>query len=288
MPDSLAILSAPQKAAVRSFISCAPGNVLLELDLSAAESWVVAHLASDQNMIEQLKTGDLHLYSARMIYQNPNLTKADKDFRYIGKKMNHSCGYRASAEKVTEFINKEGQTTVSVRQTRVWHDRWHAAFNIKYWWADIEERLRRDNGTLVTAYGKKRKFWGFINSDLLKAATAFEPQSVVSYHMDGAIHPDIGIAGGLIEIQRQISMPSKGEIKLLNTSHDSVLIECPRGPSLDIALQCKDLLTRPLSVRGQTFTIPVDCERFDRRWKEDGEELKGDKFVRKPEAAAAA
>jgi len=267
------------KAAIRSFITCAPENVLIELDLSAAESWVVAHLANDQNMIEQLNEGDLHLYSAKMIYQNSLLTKLDKTERYIGKKMNHSCGYRASAEKIAEFINKEGEMTVSVRQVRTWHTRWHASFNIKLWWADIEERLRRDNGTLTTAYGKKRKFWGFINSDLLKAATAYEPQSVVSYHLDGAIHPDLGIKGGIIEIQKQITEPSKGAIKLLNTSHDSLLLECPRTSSLDITLQCKALLLRPLMVRGSVFTIPVDCERFDRRWKEDGESLRGDKFV---------
>jgi len=266
-----------QKLAVRSFITCDPANVLLELDLSAAESHVVARLANDSNMIEQLDHGDLHLYSARNIYQDPSLTKVDELKRYIGKKMNHSCSYRASAIKVAEFINKEGAMTVSVAQVRVWHARWHTAFNIKYWWQDIEQRLRDNNGTLTTAYGKKRKFWGFYDNDLLKAATAFEPQSVVSYHMDGAVHPELGIVGGLLEIQNQITS-KQSEIKLINTSHDSVLIECPRVISTEIAIHCKTLLTRPLIVNGHLFTIPVDCERYDRRWKEDGEKLVGDTF----------
>lgn len=265
------------KFATRSFITCPPEKVLLELDLSAAESHVVARLADDPNMIDQLDNGDLHLYSAKNIYQDPTLTKADELKRYIGKKMNHSCAYRASAIKVAEFINKEGAMTVSVAQVKVWHARWHTAFNIKSWWADIESRLRSNNGVLTTAYGKKRKFWGFYDNDLLKAATAFEPQSVVSYHMDGAIHPELNIAGGLLEIQKQITSRNP-EIKMINTSHDSVLIECPRDISTEIAIHCKTLLTRPLIVNGHMFTIPVDCERYDRRWKEDGEKLVGDTF----------
>lgn len=279
MEPDLPILTQKQKVAVRSFVTCEPENVLLELDLSAAESWVVAHKVDTPIMREQLTSGDLHLYSARMIYQDESLTKADELKRYMGKKMNHSCGYRAQPEMVASGINKEGGITVSVRQVRIWHERWHAAFNIKPWWDDIEGRLRRDNGVLITAYGKKRKFWGWIDNNLLKAATAFEPQSVVSYHMDGAVHPELGVKGGLIEIQKQITSRSKNEIKLINTSHDSVLIECPRSISLEIALRCKELLTRPLMVNGHTFTIPVDCERYDRRWKEDAEQLKGDKFT---------
>jgi DNA polymerase I-like protein with 3'-5' exonuclease and polymerase domains len=280
MQTELPILTKKQKVAIRSFITCEPQNVLLELDLSAAEAWIVAHKIDSPIMREQLAHGDLHLYSAMMIYQRSDLTKADKMERYMGKKMNHSNNYRAGAEMVATGINKEGGFTVSVRQVRIWWDRWHAAFNIKPWWDDIEYKLRRDNGTLVTAYGKKRKFWGWINNDLLKAATAFEPQSVVSYHMDGAVHPDLGVRGGLLEIQRQITKPSNNEIKLINTSHDSVLIECPRLISLEIAQRCKELLTRPLVVNGHTFTIPVDCERYDRRWKEDGESLVDGSFVR--------
>jgi DNA polymerase I-like protein with 3'-5' exonuclease and polymerase domains len=275
--SALPIQSAKKKAAIRSFITCAPANVLIELDLSAAESWCVAHLANDQNMIQQLELGQLHQYSARMIFRDPSITKANKTEYYIGKRMNHLCGYRGSPEMLTTTINKDGEITVALRQIKVYHKLWHSTYNITNWWADIERRLRNNDGTLITAYGKKRKFWGFFNSDLLKAATAFEPQSLVSYHMDGAVHPDIGIPGGLLEIQRQITIPYPS-IRLINTSHDSVLIECPRPISLEIALRCKALLTRPLMIHGQTFTIPVDCERYDRRWKEDGERLVGERF----------
>lgn len=283
MALELPIITKKQKVALRSMITRPPGKVILELDLSAAESHVVARLADDPNMIYHLENGDLHLYSAKNIYENESLTKKNNPIeRYIGKKMNHSCAYRASPTKVAEFINKEGEMTVSVAQVKIWHERWHRSFRIKYWWDDIERRLNENNGLLITAYGKPERFWltrdlyGRISSDDLKAATAFEPQSVVSHHMDGRIHPELGISGGLIEIQRQITKPSKGEILLINTSHDSCLLEVPEQLSLEVALHAKSLLTRPLVVNGHTFTIPVDCERYNRRWKESPEKLGDD------------
>lgn len=262
------------KHAIRSIITCAPTNDLIELDLSGAESWIVAHLADDENMIRELTSGDLHWYSAHGIYDVDYNSPKDKDQRYIGKKMNHSCGYRAKPPKVAEFINKEGKMTVSVRQVERWHEKWHRTFpNIRgVWWREIDEKLFRDR-TLITPYGKKRKFYGFLtDDDTLKQATAFIPQSTVSYHLDGAIHPELGIAGGLLEIKRQIT-DANPEILLIQTAHDSVLIECPKTISTEIAQHCKELLTRPLIVNGHTFTIPVDCERYPRRWKEDGEKM---------------
>lgn len=271
---------------IRSQITAPKDYCIVELDLSAAEAHVVARLSNDENMIFQLEHGDIHLYTARGIYENPNLTKDDNPMeRYIGKKTNHTLNYQGSAEIVTKSINKEGQITVSVKQVRVWVQRWHSLFNVKTWWDDVEYKLRNNDMTLVTAYGKKRKFWGFLNDEVKRAATAFEPQSVVSYHLDGAIHPELGIKGGLFEIQNQITNKHK-EIKIINTAHDSVVLEMPTKVSTEIALQCKALLERPLMVNGHIFTIPVDCERFDRRWKEDGEHLKGEHFVRKASKAA--
>lgn len=270
----LPVLSYQRKVAIRSQICAPKGKVLIELDLSAAESWVVAHLSNDSNMQYQLAFGDLHSFTAQNIYRNPEIDKSElwKIERYIGKKTNHGSSYRMSAPTMAATINKEGGITVSIAQVKIWMERWHALYNLRYWWSEIDDKLRK-GGVITTAYGKRRRFWGFANdTETQRQATAFEPQSVVSYHMDGKIHPELGIPGGLLEIKRLICDKNL-EVLMTNTSHDSVILEAPERESTEIAIHAASLLKRPLIVNGQQFTIPVDCERYPHRWKEDGEAL---------------
>ena len=251
---------------IRSIIRARDGCSLISVDLSAAEAWVVAYLANDVNMQRELENGDLHKFAASIIFQKP-VEEITKSERYVGKKANHSLNYRTSASKLCESINKEGIITVSLPQAKTYWTRWHAAFNVKYWWAEIDDKLRRDR-ILITPYRRKRIFYGLWNDDLLKEATAYVPQSTVADHMNGAVQPEVGRRGGLLEIYRKIVVPSKGEIKMIQTAHDSVLIECPQKLISEISQRVLSLLRRPLMVNGQTFTIPVDCDIYPERWGE--------------------
>ena len=256
---------------LRSIIRAPTDYSLISIDLSAAESWVVAHLASDANMKRELATGDLHSFSARVIYNKQEGAPVEKQERDMGKTMNHSCAYRTSPNMLTMAINKKGGMVVSLPQVKRWHERWHRVFNIRYWWMEVEEKLRLTR-TLTTCYGKRRRFYGIWNNDLLKEATAYEPQSTVGYHMNGAIHPDLGIPGGIRDIRNQITSRNP-EIRMIQTAHDSVLIECPKAVELEIAERASRLLHRPLVVNGQEFTIPVDCVIYPERWEEDGKKM---------------
>lgn len=252
---------------VRSLIRAPKDYCFVTADLSAAESWIVAHLANDPNMKHELANGDLHKFSGRVIHElTPDDPITDEE-RYLGKKMNHSSSYRTSPIKIAEFVNKEGKVTISVSQARRYHTLWHNAFHVKFWWLEIDEQIRTTR-EMVTCYGFRRKFYGFIDDKLLKEATAFEPQSTVADHMNGKIHPELGIPGGLKEIRRKITKPSNGEIRMVQTAHDSVLMYVPRRIANEIAEQVVEILRRPLVVRGETFTIPVDCDIYPERWGE--------------------
>jgi DNA polymerase I-like protein with 3'-5' exonuclease and polymerase domains len=255
-----------KKYPLRSIIRAREGCSLISTDLSAAEAWVVAYLARDVNMQRELAGGDLHKYAASIIFQKPT-TQITKEERYVGKKGNHSLNYRTSAGKLCESINKEGIVTVSLPQAKTYYERWHSAFNVRMWWADIDDKLRRDR-TLITPYQRKRIFYGMWNDDLLKEATAYVPQSTVADHMNGAVQPELGIKGGLLEIYHKVIKKSKNEIKMIQTAHDSVVLECPRPLLNEISEQVVSLLRRPLVVNGETFTIPVDCDIYPERWGE--------------------
>ena len=258
------------------------GKTLCAFDLSAAEAWVVAYLANEPNMKRELSAGDIHSFSAVGIFDLsvdlsiPGKEKyeavVDKEKRYVGKKMNHAGNYRTGPFKIAEFINKEGIISISVADAKRFHAKWLSTFQLHNWWAEIDA-IASSTRTMTTTYGFRRQFWGLYGDDLKKEMTAFEPQSTVADHMHGAIHPELGIRGGNLAIYEDIVLPSKGEIVMCNTAHDSVMLEVPDVLVFSTVPHVISLLKRPLIIKGEEFTIPVDAETGERwgelvKWKE--------------------
>jgi len=265
----------PKKLPIRSMYVAPKGKTLCGFDLSAAEAWIVAYLAADENMKRELAGGDLHSYSAVGIFDlTVDLSVPGKakykdipdEKRYVGKKMNHAGNYRTGPFKIAEFINKEGIISISVADAKRFHQKWLATFNLQNWWNEID-MIANSTRVMKTVYGFERRFWGVYGDDLKKEMTAFEPQSTVADHMHGAVHPELGIRGGNLGIYEDIVLPSKGEIAMCNTAHDSVMLEVPTPLVSSVVEQCISLLKRPLVVKGEMFTIPVDAE-VGERWKE--------------------
>lgn len=264
-----------KKLPIRSMYVAPKGKVLCGFDLSAAEAWIVAYLANDPNMKRELAEGDIHSFSATGIFDIlVDLTIPGKakykhvpdEQRYVGKKMNHAGNYRTGPFKIAEFINKEGIITISVADAKRFHAKWLSTFNLQNWWSEIDY-IASTTRIMTTTYGFRRKFWGIYGDDLKKEMTAFEPQSTVADHMHGAVHPELGIRGGNLAIFQDIVLPSKGEIVMCNTAHDSVMLEVPQTLASEVIPHVVSLLRRPLVVKGEQFTIPVDAE-VGERWKE--------------------
>lgn len=264
------------KLPLRSMYVAPKGKMLCAFDLSAAEAWIVAYLSNDANMKRELDGGDLHSFSATGIFDIAvDLTIPGKkkyagliseEQRYVGKKMNHAGNYRTGPFKIAEFINKEGMISISVADAKRFHAKWLSTFNLQNWWSEIDY-IASTTRTMQTVYGFRRKFWGIYGDDLKKEMTAFEPQSTVADHMHGAIQPEVGVRGGNLAIYEDIVLPSKGEIVMNNTAHDSVMLEVPTQLVNEIVPQVISLLRRPLIIKGEQFTIPVDAE-VGERWKE--------------------
>lgn len=262
------------KYPIRSIVTAPPGKLLLSVDLSQAEAWVVAYLANEPNMKRELAGGDIHTLSARIIFEDPNITKKDENQRYLGKKMNHSCNYRTGPFMIAIMINKESDkppyVTVTIKQTKLYHKRWTSYFNLSVWWKEIEEKLNIDR-TLITPYRRKRIFFQQWGEGLFKEATAFVPQSTIADHMYGYVQPEIGIDGGLLTVKRKL-LDRYSDIKIINSAHDSALFEVPEKNIKDIAGQIKSILERPMMINGETFTVPVDA-KMSERWAENEEKV---------------
>lgn len=275
------------KYAIRSQFIAPKGYVLLAFDLSQAETWCVAHLANEYNMMDALTNGDIHSQTATVLYDKANDCKhqwADVKEgkscpicgvfvttieRYAGKQNNHAQSYRMGYLRLAEVFNKNSDKPpymiVSNNEAKIMSTKWHSYYNLKPWWGDVEERLNRDKRVLTTVYGFRRTFFGQWGDELFKEATAFEPQSTVADHAFGAIHPDLGIAGGILEVSRLCK--KLGVARPVHTAYDSIMLEVQKEAVDDIAPQVYRLMHRPLIINRTEFTIPVDGE-VGERWGE--------------------
>jgi DNA polymerase I-like protein with 3'-5' exonuclease and polymerase domains len=258
------------KLPIRSFLCATPGKILLAFDFAQAESWVVAHLSNCTEMKDALKNGDIHTKTTRALYDIPEDNPVTKEQRYMGKKFNHAFNYGTSPQMIAHMVNVESinppYISLTIAQAKVLHNKVKQLyFEVPQWWLEIQRELSQSR-RLKTPYGRERTFYGQWGDSLFKEAYAYIPQSTVADHCLGATQPELGIQGGIREIYRRVVKSNK-DISLLNTSHDSLILECPVGLENEIAPQVFNLLRRPLIVNGEEFTIPVDAEIGD-RWGE--------------------
>lgn len=276
------------KLYVRSMVLAPKGKNLVAVDLSQAESWIVAFRANEKNMQYSLLHSDIHTDSAAALFdpdnycthkwsKNPdesrNCTCCEcvivKTARYIGKRYNHASAYRMKYARAAQVINKDSDkppyVTVTLSESKMFQERWHKRYNLKSWWKEIEDNLSRTR-TLTTTYGRSRTFFAQWGDELFKEATAYEPQSTVADHFNGMVHPELGVKGGLIEIRRQLVKPYNDR-KIVQQGHDSCIVECPKSDAPELAQQMMALLRRPLVINGMEFTIPTDAE-IGERWGE--------------------
>lgn len=262
------------------------GKLLISVDLAQAESWVVAYLADEPHMKYALHNGDIHLQTAgSALFFNKEGCNHDwdkearicnkchaevtKPMRYIGKRYNHASAYRMTYMRAAQVINKDSDKPpymmVTLAESKEYSESWHSYYNIKPWWSEIEYELGKTR-TLTTPYKRTRYFFAQWGPELFKEATADVPQSTVADHFNGRIQKELGIKGGLIEVYRQLVIPYE-ENKIVNQSHDSLVMETPKEIAREMVGRVKELLYRPLIIKDEQFSIPVDAE-IGERWGE--------------------
>lgn len=265
-----------KEVSIRSMVVAPKDHILLSFDLSQAESWVVAYSANEMHMKEYLTKSDIHTETAAVLFDRSRedmfLLKKSGDLtfkrmRYTGKRYNHASAYRMKYLRAAQVINKDSDkppyVVVTNPESKRFSEKWNSHYVLKPWWDEIETDLA--DRVITTTYGRTRTFFGQWGDELFKEATAHIPQSTVADHFKGAIHPELGIPGGLLEVRKQFV--AKGIIRITNESHDSFLAECRVRDYSDVIQQIANLLHRPMVIKGETFKIPVDCE-IGERWGE--------------------
>lgn len=270
-----------KKYKLRSQIIAKKDHLLISWDLAQAETWVVAYLANENTMKEQLLHGDIHVYTAMGIYNKSaeeiaNDPTPGKPMRYMGKQTNHSSAYGIEPPHLCRTVNRNSDKppyiTVSIEQAKYFSEVWHSLYNIKDWWNEIQMQLAA-NRTLVTPYGRVFYFMEPWGKELFKTAYSSVPQSTVSDHTKGNIHDELGIEGGLIKVDELYVQ--KGVFDIIQEGHDSFIAEIHKSVAMELAYEIREIIHRPLVINGEIFYIPVDIQ-YGERWGEL-EEIKGER-----------
>jgi len=250
---------------LRSMYIADPGYVLAEFDLNRGESWVYAHLSEDPELLRIHEGGfDFHAETASAIssafgapltveYITAHRGGDAYKIRYLGKKVNHASAYRMGPYRGAQVVNAEADDTgitITVGQFREAQARWREKyFMMPSWWAEIERDLGTDR-TLKTPYGRQLQFHGHWGEGLFKEATAYVPQSTSVDYLNR----------GLIRVYENFQKKDAWGLKILSQTHDSILVTLKEDTISEAAPAIIEMLTDQLTIKGRTFSIPVEGE----------------------------
>lgn len=229
------------------------GKLLVAADYKQAEAVVVAYLAMDHYLIDLFSdpTRDLHIETGARIF-NVALAHVTALQRQIGKVGRHSFNYDASAMSLMQTVNLRERETgyrMTLQQAKhiiealhLMHPNHRANF-----FGGVQKSLKADR-TVSNAFGFKRIFFGRFDDNMLRSGYAQFPQSTV-----GVMCCKFLIAAR----NAGLANPALGWNNLLNV-HDAVVGQCYASKVESTVAMLKQAAAIPITVNGNTFTIPVD------------------------------
>lgn len=124
---------------------------LIVADISAQEPRCLAYLSRDKNLIDMFQKGlDVHLEVARVIYDDPTLTKRkDKKKRDVGKTINLATSYGLTAKGLATRLN------ISLEDAERFMRNYFRKFPGVQLYITRQRQLARRLGYIETIYGRR-------------------------------------------------------------------------------------------------------------------------------------
>lgn len=247
------------------------GYTICDADLAGADAQVVAWEAGDEKLKDAFRKGlKIHIVNARDVWPDETCNMTDEEIKATGaaggmyyeiKRAVHGTNYGAtppalvheigwSYKQAEEFIQRWFWLHPEIKQL---HDRYERYLNGTQCWncdnMDIDMSRPRCKEcdvslgrTIKNAFGFKRIYFDRVDSDMLKAALAWTPQSTVALTTDlGWVYMSEGpesyfltnhreLTG--IDLSQHIVNPASYEkwnevVEFLLQVHDSVVFQVP-------------------------------------------------------------
>jgi len=269
-----------------SYLIPDPGYIFYSFDLSQIENRIVAYVGRIPSMIDAFESGkDVHRLTAGLIFGiRPNevsdeagstqLGDGRHSQRDFGKKANHSLNYDYG------YKNFALKYEIQERDAKWIVERYHEVYpEVRSGYHEMVKAQLRDGRTLTNLYGRQRRFMDRWGDQLFKDAYAHIPQSTTADKMD-----EEGL--NYIYYNQDLFRP----IQLLNIIHDSegfqIPISTPWHRQAEMLQLIKESLETPLRWGSLEFVVPADLTMGLTLNKDDGTEIKHNKWPNSTEELA--
>lgn len=216
--------------------------------------------------LDACESGDLHTTVCSMAYNElPWTTDPKKNREIADAKAYRELSYRDLSKKLGHGTNYYGQPPTMAKHTRVRVDT-ITTFQHKYFggfpaigcpltepdaamrpnWHNWVKRQLRESQCIITQYGRRRWFFDDPkNQETIRAAIAFEPQSMTADEINRAI----------------LNIWRANVVQILCQVHDSLLVQYPEEMEDEIIPKLKQLFRAPLTLRrGREFLVPCEVK----------------------------
>ena len=204
--------------------------------------------------LDACESGDLHTAVCRMAWPELPWTGDAKSDREVADYLAYrDLSFRDMAKKLGHGTNYYGQPPTMAKHTKVdrapielFQKKYFAAFPHIRYWHDETRRQLLTTGTLITPFGRRRRFFGRLDDDsTLREAIAYIPQSMTADEIDE----------GILRLWRL------NKVQLLIQVHDSILFQYPEElePTI-IPIAMQALQIEQTLVNGRKFTVPAEVK----------------------------
>jgi len=234
---------------------------IINLDYSNLEVVAAAFLSQDTQMLSDLRDGiDMHRLNASKIFHIPE-AQVTKDQRQRAKVASFQLLYGSGAENMGNVIF-DGDQSLAEGFMQAYYDRY---WELKEWHKDAiessKEMLHKPVYIKESCTGRLYKFKRLYNEE--KGAYFFMPTQLKNYPVQGFATADIvPIMCGIL--YRKLLQYDKSLCKLINTVHDSVMIDCDDSLVDEVSKTAKEVLESVadmfLNTYGIDFNVPIKVD----------------------------
>lgn len=243
---------------LRAIFIADPGWKFCNIDLEQSDARVVGaihwNLFRDARYLDLCESGDLHTGVSRLAFPNlPWTGEPSRDRTIANGRFYRGFSYRDAAKRLGHGSNYQGQPDKMSRETHIpledvkrFQSNYLPAFPaFPLWWEWVEREVR-DKKRITTLLGRQRTFFGHPNdSDTIRAAVAYEPQSVTADTINRAM----------------IAVWQTGHVQMLLQVHDSILFQYREADEEWVVPEMLALCTQTNRLKeGRLFTIPAEAK----------------------------
>lgn len=212
---------------LRSCIIASPGHTFYSLDASQIELRALAHISQDPQMLEDLRSGDLHMGTALRMYGYTDDAEVMKKRRYDAKQGNFATVYGADEFKLSQMFE------CSIAEAEQFMAEHRAAYPRLYAWMEEQIELAREQGFVINMFGRIRPL-PELESPIYRIRSKAEREVVNTL-----------IQGTAVDIVKLAMMTLRDiyprDVKLVLQVHDEMVWEVP-DEKLDWVIERSDIL----------------------------------------------